>query len=88
MTDRLIENFRQAQRARWVLVVAAVVGIVASATLGMAFALGAFEVRGSGGHRNPGALVFFVAPFAGCMAIGYVVHAILQRRLSGIDDGA
>jgi hypothetical protein len=88
MADKLIENFRAAQRARWVLVVAAVVGIIASATLGLALAFGAFDIRGTSGPRNPGALVFFVGPFAACMAIGYVVHAILTRRLSRIDDGA
>ena len=73
MSDK---NFRAAQRARWVLVVAAVVGIIASATLGLALAFGSLDIRNT------------VAPFAACMAIGYVAHAILTRRLSGIDDAA
>ena len=88
MPDKLIENFRAAQRARWVLVVAAVVGIIASATLGLAYTFGAFDGRGATGPRNPGALGLFVGPFAACMAIGYVVHAILTRRLSRVDDAA
>ena len=69
------------RRDRNILVVAAVVGIVASATLAMAFSLGALGKlgHGAGGPGNPGALIFFIGPFAVCMAIGYAVHAVVRR---------
>ena len=69
------------QRDRNILVVAAVIGIVASATLAMAFSLGVLGKlgHGAGGPGNPGALIFFIGPFAVCMAIGYAVHAVVRR---------
>jgi hypothetical protein len=74
--DPLIAEITQLQRDRQIIVVAAVIGILASTALGMVFALGG--LAHGGGPRNPGGVIFFVAPFAVCMAIGYAVHAIVR----------
>jgi hypothetical protein len=75
--DELIVELQREQRRRMVLVVAAVIGIVASAMTGMGFALGGMA---GGGPRNPGALLFFVGPFALAMGLGYVVYGLLRWR--------
>jgi hypothetical protein len=82
MVDELIREMALERRHRTVLIVAAVVGILASAATGVAFALGGFEhlARGASGYRNPGGLVFFVAPFAVAMAIGYAIYGVLRWR--------
>ena len=72
--DVLIEELAREQRYRWVLVIAAVVGILASAILGIGFALGHITAPGATGPRNPGALVFFVVPFAVAMVIGGAIY--------------
>jgi hypothetical protein len=79
--DAILAELVQMQRDRRIIVAAAVVGILASAALGVAFSLGALGAwtHSAGGARNPGALVFFVAPFAACMAIGYTVYALVRR---------
>lgn len=79
MIDPLIEEMARERRRRVVLVVAAVIGIVTSAVTGIGFALGAFG-GGAATARNPGALIFFVAPFAIAMAIGYAIYGILGLR--------
>jgi hypothetical protein len=75
--DPLIVEVVQMQRDRMIIVVAAVIGIV--------FALGGLGTwsHHAGGGRNPGGLIFFVAPFAACMAIGYTVHAIVRHMRPG-----
>jgi hypothetical protein len=76
MIDTLIAELQREQRHRIVLVVAAVIGIVASVLTGLAYAL-AGSAAGAGG-RNPGALLFFVGPFALAMAIGYAIYGVLR----------
>jgi hypothetical protein len=78
--DAEIAALQRDQRHRMVLVVAAIIGIVASAMLGMAFALGGLDVTGAGGPRNPASLIFFIAPFAVSMAFGYAIYGILRWR--------
>jgi hypothetical protein len=80
--DARIAEVAQAQKDRTIIVVAAVIGIIASAALGLAFTLGGLgnAASGASGARNPASLIFFVGPFAVCMAIGYLVHAIVRRR--------
>jgi hypothetical protein len=76
--DELIVELQRERRHRMVLVVAAVIGIVASAMTGIGFALSGM---GAGaGARNPGALLFFVGPFALAMGIGYAVYGLLRWR--------
>ncbi|HUJ63840.1 MAG TPA: hypothetical protein VLX92_35310 [Kofleriaceae bacterium] len=79
MVDELIEEMARERKHRVVLLIAAVIGILASAAGGLAFALGAIG-RGAATMRNPGALVFFVAPFAVAMAIGYAIYGVLRWR--------
>ena len=76
--DELIVELQREQRRRWVLIVAAVIGIVASAMTGMGYALGGMAA--GAGTRNPGALIFFVGPFAIAMAIGYAIYGLLCWR--------
>jgi len=76
--DAEIAALQRDQRHRTVLIVAAIVGIVASTLLGMAFALGGLDVHGAGGPRNPASLFFFVAPFAVSMGIGYAIYGVLR----------
>ncbi|HUJ57697.1 MAG TPA: hypothetical protein VLX92_04380 [Kofleriaceae bacterium] len=81
--DPLIEEVARDRRQRNILVVAGVVGILASATLGIAFTfdlLGSWA-HGASGNGNPAGLIFFVGPFALCMAIGYAMYR-LSRRLA------
>lgn len=78
MRDPEIEEFEREHRMRWILVASAVVGIMAGTTLGVAFSLGAFEAPGAHGVRNPAALIFFIGPFAACMAMGTLVHRIAR----------
>ena len=76
--DELIVELQREQRHRMVLVVAAVIGIVASAMTGMGYALGG--VAAGAGVRNPGALIFFVGPFAIAMGIGYAIYGLIRWR--------
>lgn len=80
--DPLIGELHREQRHRRVLVVAAVIGIVSGVATGMGFVLGAMgdAARAPIGPRSPGLLVFFVGPPIVCMAIGYVIFALLRRR--------
>ncbi len=80
--DPLIEEIVRARRDRLVLVIAAVIGIVVGAVLGMGFTLGAFgsAVDGARHPRSPAALLFFVAPLAVTMPVGYLVYLAIRRR--------
>lgn len=74
--DELIEAFAREHRYRGVLVAAAVIGIVASAAVGIAHALGA----GSWGNAGePRAAIFglFALPFAASMMIGAGIYNVL-----------
>jgi hypothetical protein len=76
--DMMIEDLATERRHRMVLVVAAVIGIVAGALLGLGATLGG--VSGGGGPRSPAMLVFFVGPFAVMMGIGYAIYGVLRWR--------
>jgi uncharacterized membrane protein YidH (DUF202 family) len=78
--DQMIEDFARERRHRMVLVVAAVIGIVAGALIGIGASLQGLS--GAGGARNPGMLVFFVAPFMAAMAVGYAIYGLLRWRAS------
>ena len=71
--DPLIEQFRREQRLNTILVVAAVIGILATAGCSTAFALGAFSWSAA---PNAGAIAFCGVPFVVAMALGYVTRAI------------
>ena len=79
--DPLIAELVQTQRDRGIIVVAAVIGIIASAACGIAFGLGALGHLGAhaAGARNPGGLLFFVAPFALCYGLGHALYAVVRR---------
>ena len=79
--DPLIDEMIRTQRDRRIIVVAAVIGILASAAMGIAFSLGSLGglAAGAAGMRNPGGLIFFVAPFAICLGLGYMIHALVRR---------
>ena len=79
MSEAWQTELERDRKARSILVVAAVVGIVASASLGIGFALGAFEATGASGPRNPAALIFFVGPFVACMVVGTVIGWFVRR---------
>ncbi len=74
--DPLLEEMIRTQRDRNIIVIAAVIGIVASAVVGIGFSLSGLAASGP---RNPGGLIFFVGPFAICMALGYAIHACVRR---------
>ena len=80
MTDPLIEAALTEQRDRHIVVVAAVIGILASVALGVAFAAGGLGewTDGARGAGNPAGLIFFIAPFAICMGLGYLVHRVVR----------
>jgi hypothetical protein len=76
--DELIEELAREHRYRGVLVVSAVIGVAASAVIGLALALGGFSV--GQGSANPANLAFFVVPFAASIVIGGGVHRVLVVR--------
>jgi len=76
--DMMIEEIATERRHRMVLVVAAVIGIVAGALIGIGASL--HGISGANGARNPGMLVFFVLPFMASMAIGYAIYGVLRWR--------
>ena len=70
--EELVEEFTRENRYRVVLVVAVIVGILASAVVGIAFSLGRITMPhdlGSTGSRG-GGLGFFAIPFAVSILIG------------------
>jgi high-affinity Fe2+/Pb2+ permease len=73
--DELIEQFAREHRYRGVLVAAAVIGILASAVVGIAFTVGGLDVTRSSNERA--ALGLFVLPFAVSMVIGSGVYKAL-----------
>jgi high-affinity Fe2+/Pb2+ permease len=76
--DELIEQFAREHRYRGVLVVAAVVGIIASAVLGIAFTIAGHDALHQSSERST--LGFLVLPFAASMLIGSGVHKALLAR--------
>ena len=72
--DELVEQFAREHRYRGVLVAAAVVGIIASAVVGIAFTLGQLEIRSS---TERGAFGLFVLPFAVSMVVGSGIYKAL-----------
>lgn len=62
----------------YTLVPMIIVGILAGAAGGLAFALGAFGTI-QGGPRNPGGIIFFVLPPLVCWAIGSIAYRIALR---------
>jgi hypothetical protein len=84
--DELIEDFAREHRYRGVLVVAAVIGIVASSVVGIAYALGGGDWASAG---EPRALLgLFALPFAVAITLGAGVYNVLvfmsrsRRRLA------
>jgi hypothetical protein len=79
--DELIEELAREHRYRGVLVISAVVGIIASAILGIAFTIGhqleGWEPRGFSERATFG---LFVLPFAVSMVIGGGIHKVLLSR--------
>jgi hypothetical protein len=81
--DPLVGELQRAHRDRRVLVVAAAVGIIAGAVIGMAFLLGALGDASHRPHeafRGRVAMVCIVAPPIVSMAIGYAIFALRRRR--------
>ena len=76
--DMMIEDLATERRHRMVLVVAAVIGIVAGALIGLGATLGG--ISGGGGPRSPAMLVFYVGPFAAMMGLGYAIYGVLRWR--------
>jgi hypothetical protein len=73
--DEMIEDITRAQRYRGVLVVAAVIGIVASAAVAIATSVGGLGP--SGNLRDSSTLGFLVLPFAASMVVGGGVYNTL-----------
>ena len=74
--DELIEELAREHRYRHVLVAAAVIGVLASAVVGIAFTLGSVDVRGA----DRSSLGLFVLPFATSMVVGSGIHRYLIAR--------
>ncbi len=75
--DELVEQFAREHRYRGVLVVSAVIGIIASAVVGIAFTLGQLEIWETRSSNERGAFGLFVLPFAVSMVIGGGVYKAL-----------
>jgi hypothetical protein len=81
-SDPLVEEIVRARRDRRPLVIAAVIGIVTGAALGMGFTLGALGSASQGTHglHDPAALLFFIGPPIVSVAIGYAMVVLRRRR--------
>lgn len=75
--DRRIAALQRDTKDRQVLTVAVVAGIFAGIAGG--FAIPYLTGVNFGTMRSGGLLVCFLAPFAICMGIGYLIYAILRR---------
>jgi hypothetical protein len=73
--DEIIEEITRAQRYRGVLVVAAVIGIVASVAVAIASSIGG--IGPSGNLRDSSTFGFLVLPFAASMVVGGSVYNAL-----------
>ena len=72
-------SFSRDRRIRsYTLVPMIILGVLAGAAGGLAFALGAFGAM-HGGPRNPGGLIFFIAPPLVCWAIGSIAYRVALR---------
>jgi hypothetical protein len=81
--DPLVGEIQRERRDRRVLVIAAAIGIISGAVVGMAFMLGAIDDAGeaTGGLlHGHGALLGILGPPVLCMAIGYAIFALRRRR--------
>lgn len=70
---------RERRIRSYTLIPLVVVGIFAGAFVGLAFSLGSFGPIPGNGHRNPGALIFFIAPPAVCWALGWIAYKLALR---------
>ena len=76
--DPLVAEIVRERRDRRVLVVAAAIGIIASAIVGMAVVLGA--IGGAAYHaRGHALLIFVLGPPLVSMAIGHAIFALRRR---------
>jgi hypothetical protein len=81
--DPLIDEIQRDRRDRRVLVIAAAIGIIAGAVIGMAFMLGAIGDAAARRHswfHDHYVLLFIVGPPLISMAIGYAIFALRRRR--------
>jgi hypothetical protein len=81
--DPLIGEIQRERRDRRILVIAAAVGIICGAVVGMAFMLGAIDdadYATSGLLHAHGALLGILGPPVLCMAIGYAMFALRRGR--------
>ena len=81
--DPLVHEHQRERRDRRVLVIAAAVGIISGAVIGMAFVLGAIGDDAGPAHgwlRNHGVVFFILGPPLVSMAIGYAIYAVRRRR--------
>lgn len=74
--DELIEELAREHRYRNVLVAAAVIGVIASAIVGIMFTIGPFDL----GRPDRTALGMLGLPFAVSMVIGGGIHKVLLAR--------
>jgi CHASE2 domain-containing sensor protein len=79
--DPLVEELLRARRDRRPVLVGAAIGIVLGVTFGMASFLGALGSAVEGEQaRNHAAIVYFVAPLAIGLGLGYAVYGVRRRR--------
>jgi len=81
--DPLVDEIQRDRRDRRVLVVAAAIGIIAGAIIGVAFVLGALgdaAYQTHGLFRDHDVLLFIAGPPLVSMAIGYAIFALRRRR--------
>jgi hypothetical protein len=69
---------RERRIRNYTLIPFVVLGILAGALGGLAFALGSFGSLGTG-PRNPGGLVFFIAPPMVGWALGSIAYRLAMR---------
>ncbi len=80
--DLLVAEIERERRERRVLTVAAALGIVSGAVLGLVFIVAAIvePTRNARGFFRHGAVAFVLGPPLVSMAIGYVVYVLRRRR--------
>jgi hypothetical protein len=81
--DPLVDELQRERRDRRVLVIAAAVGIISGAVIGMAFVLGAIgddAGRAHGWLRNHGVVFLILGSPLVSMAIGYAIYGVRRRR--------
>jgi len=80
--DLLVGEIERDRQDRRVLVLAAAIGIISGAILGMVIMLGAIgdATQNARGFFRHGAVLFVLGPPLASMAIGYVIYAVRRRR--------